>query len=95
MLAELTGRRVIKTSCNASLIRPSAPRSVFSRRSDFLASEGVALTVSSLLPTDKRWLARCSDSLISDVTHGRTRERPLRYFQLKPPPQPPRLISPT
>lgn len=32
--------------------------------------------------TDKRWLARCSNSFVSDIADRRTRERSFRYFQL-------------
>lgn len=32
--------------------------------------------------TDKWWLARCSDSFVSDIAHRRTRECSFGYFQL-------------
>lgn len=35
-----------------------------------------------LLPTDKRRLARCSDSFVGDIAHRRTRKRSFGYFQL-------------
>lgn len=40
------------------------------------------LTVSCFICADKWWLARCSDSFVSDIAHRRTRKRSFGYFQL-------------
>lgn len=50
----------------------------------------------SFFISGKRWLAGCSDPLISDFTYRRTRKRSLWHFQLiplTPPPAPPHLLS--